>query len=399
MRVIYVVSLFPCWSETFIVREIRELLRMGVDVRIVSLRHPSETLVQSDARELQDRVIYPAPVLRTAVAAASAVLRHPLRELGRLFEIGGSMSAPPIERCKSLGAWWRITGLSAAMRKFDPDLLHAHWATYPSTAAMIAAERLDRPFSFTCHAHDIFTADHLLRPKLRRCAFGVTISDFNRRYLAQRLPNAGAERLRVVHCGIEPDVMPFHDGGRQSDPPLVLAVGRLDPIKGFADLVDACRDLRDRGMTFQCDIVGDGPLRAELQQRIDAAGLSAAVRLRGACKQEEVRGLLDRAVGGVGLRRGRRDPDHLQVGDALDFWRVEAFEPDRRLRLAAEMKLPGRAWLEFEVTEEEDGATIRQTAEFDPAGLAGLLYWYGVYPLHVLVFRGMLRGIAARATL
>ncbi len=296
MRVIYVVSLFPCWSETFIVREIRELLRMGVDVRIVSLRHPSETLVQSDARELQDRVIYPAPVLRTAVAAASAVLRHPLRELGRLFEIGWSMSAPPIERLKSLGAWWRITGLSAAMRKFDPDLLHAHWATYPSTAAMIAAERLERPFSFTCHAHDIFTADHLLRRKLRRCAFGVTISDFNRRYLAQRIPNAGAERLRVVHCGIEPDVMPFHDGGRQSDPPLVLAVGRLDPIKGFADLVDACRDLRDRGMTFQCDIVGDGPLRAELQQRIDAAGLSAAVRLRGACKQEEVRALMDRAT-------------------------------------------------------------------------------------------------------
>jgi uncharacterized protein YbjT (DUF2867 family) len=110
-----------------------------------------------------------------------------------------------------------------------------------------------------------------------------------------------------------------------------------------------------------------------------------------------LRGFADLLVGGVGVRRGRRHPEVLAVGDALDFWRVEAWEPDRRLRLAAEMKLPGRAWLEFEVSESEGVATIRQTAEFDPAGLAGLLYWYGVYPLHVLVFRGMLREIAARA--
>jgi hypothetical protein len=111
-----------------------------------------------------------------------------------------------------------------------------------------------------------------------------------------------------------------------------------------------------------------------------------------------LRGFVDLLVGGVGVRRGRRHPETLAVGDALDFWRVEAFEPDRRLRLAAEMKLPGRAWLEFEVTPNEEGVTIRQTDEFDPSGLAGLLYWYGVYPLHVLVFRGMLREIAVRAT-
>jgi hypothetical protein len=111
-----------------------------------------------------------------------------------------------------------------------------------------------------------------------------------------------------------------------------------------------------------------------------------------------LRGFVDLLAGGVGVRHGRRHPETLAVGDALDFWRVEAFEPDRRLRLAAEMKVPGRAWLEFEVAQDEGGTTIRQTAEFDPAGLAGLLYWYGIYPLHVLVFRGMLREIAARAT-
>jgi len=112
----------------------------------------------------------------------------------------------------------------------------------------------------------------------------------------------------------------------------------------------------------------------------------------------KLRGLVDRMLGGSGMRPGRRDPDALRPGDRVDFWRVEAFEPDRRLRLAAEMKVPGRAWLEFEVSGGKDGgSTIRQTAVFDPAGLFGLLYWYALYPMHQYVFGGMLRGIVSSA--
>ncbi|MEA3246988.1 MAG: SDR family oxidoreductase [Gemmatimonadota bacterium] len=110
-----------------------------------------------------------------------------------------------------------------------------------------------------------------------------------------------------------------------------------------------------------------------------------------------LRGYLDLLVGGVGTRRGRPDPATLRVGDAVDFWRVEAIEPGRRLRLAAEMRLPGRAWLEFEVTGTPKASTIRQTAIFDPAGWLGNAYWYALFPLHQLVFAGMLRGIARAA--
>ena len=99
-------------------------------------------------------------------------------------------------------------------------------------------------------------------------------------------------------------------------------------------------------------------------------------------------------MGGVGVRRGRPNDDTLRVGDPLDFWRVEAYEPPRLVRLYAEMKLPGRAWLEFEVTPCEGGSSIRQTAIFDPLGLWGLAYWYAIYPLHQCVFAGMLRNIA-----
>ena len=107
-----------------------------------------------------------------------------------------------------------------------------------------------------------------------------------------------------------------------------------------------------------------------------------------------LRGFLDLLMGGVGVRRGRPNDDTLRVGDPLDFWRVEAYEPPRLVRLYAEMKLPGRAWLEFEVTPCEGGSSIRQTAIFDPLGLWGLAYWYAIYPLHQCVFAGMLRNIA-----
>jgi uncharacterized protein YbjT (DUF2867 family) len=111
------------------------------------------------------------------------------------------------------------------------------------------------------------------------------------------------------------------------------------------------------------------------------------------------RGLLDRLVGGVGMRRGRRDPDVLREGEALDFWRVESVVPDRSILLRAEMKMPGRGWLQFEAISGENGASTElvQTAFFASRGLLGLLYWYGIYPLHGAIFSGMIDYITQQA--
>ncbi len=111
-----------------------------------------------------------------------------------------------------------------------------------------------------------------------------------------------------------------------------------------------------------------------------------------------MRGFLDLLAGGIGLRRGRPFADDLHPGEPLDFWRVETIEADRLLRLRAEMRVPGRAWLQFETTPAPGGTEIRQTAIFDASGLAGLLYWYSLYPFHRFVFAGMLRGIAKSAS-
>jgi hypothetical protein len=111
-----------------------------------------------------------------------------------------------------------------------------------------------------------------------------------------------------------------------------------------------------------------------------------------------LRGLLDRLIGGVGLRRGRRDPLHLRVGDSLDFWRVESIDPEKSLKLYAEMILPGKAWLEFKIEKLPNGESkIIQEASYSPRGLGGQLYWFAVSPLHFLVFPTMLRNIVRSA--
>ncbi len=111
----------------------------------------------------------------------------------------------------------------------------------------------------------------------------------------------------------------------------------------------------------------------------------------------QLRGALDRLMGGVGMSRERRDPDHMQVGDVVDFWRVESVKHPWFIRLAAEMKLPGQAWLQFQFNEVPDGTLLRSEALFKPSGLLGDLYWFALYPVHVFLFGGMLRAITAQA--
>jgi uncharacterized protein YbjT (DUF2867 family) len=110
-----------------------------------------------------------------------------------------------------------------------------------------------------------------------------------------------------------------------------------------------------------------------------------------------VRGLLDRLIGGPGLRRGRRHPTELLVGETVDFWRVDRLDRDRLVRLRAEMRLPGAAWIQWEMEADGDGSRLVQTALFAPTGLAGLVYWYALYPVHTVIFRALVRAVAREA--
>jgi len=293
-RVLYVVSLFPCWSETFIVREIDALIEAGVDVRILSLKRQSGLLIQSDAAKLLARVRAPRSPIPGLGYALMAWLRHPVRATGAAATIVAGTWRAPVVMLKSLGAFVRGIEHLAWVRHFDPELIHAHWATYPSTVAWALGRITRGPFGFTSHAHDIFLSRHLLSRKLQDAALAVTISRYNVEWLKCNVwPDAG-DKLEVVHCGVDLERSHWRPHGR--DKQLIVAVGRLHSIKGFDTLIEALALLRHGGRAFRCKLIGDGPMLAQLQALVREHGLQSHVELMGAQPQETVRQWLERAA-------------------------------------------------------------------------------------------------------
>lgn len=293
MRILYVVSLFPCWSETFIVREITALIAGGADVRILSLKAPSEKLVQPDAEALLPRVKHPYAPAEAAIHRARQFAKHSYAISRASARIAMRLAKQPREVAKSLEALGRGVEQLDWIQEFDPDVIHAHWGTYPSTVAWALSRILKKPFGFTCHAHDIFVNDHLLKEKIESAKVGVTISRFNVDYLSEKITPRARDRLSVVHCGVVLDATPFKREDRE--PGLIVAVGRLDPIKGFDVLVDALAILKKEGRTFRCKLIGQGPLEAELKGAARRHGIEDVLELAGAMPQAEVRAALYRA--------------------------------------------------------------------------------------------------------
>jgi glycosyltransferase involved in cell wall biosynthesis len=289
-RVVYVVSLFPCWSETFIVREIATLIASGVDVMIVSLKPPSEKMVQPDAEALLPRALHPLSAGKASIAWLGALFGHFGTLAGCSATIVRRLWREPRAMLKSLATLARAVEHLDRLRAFDPDIVHAHWGTYPSTAVWALAQMLKKPFGFTCHAHDIFIDNQLLKEKIEGAAVPVTISNYNVDWLARHATPAARTRLHVVHCGVDLGALPYRREGREAG--LIVAVGRLDPIKGFDVMLGALATLKKAGRTFRCRIIGEGPQRAELEAMISRDGLGANVELLGARPQAEVRAAL-----------------------------------------------------------------------------------------------------------
>lgn len=293
-RVLYVVSRFPAWSETFIVREIRTLLDQGVDVRILSLKRPSTDLVQADAAALLDRVRQPPALPVMLGRALRAWGTHPRRvSTAAAIVVAGTWRSPTV-LLKSLATLACALSQLPWLRRFDPQYIHAHWSTYPATAAWLLARVLQRPFGFTCHAHDVFVNRQLLPRKIADAALAVTISQHNVDWLDRNVSPLAQRKLEVVHCGVDLTHLPWRPDGRSGN--LILGVGRLVPMKGFGALIEALALLHARGVGFHCLLVGEGPQRAALQASVLAHGLRDKVELPGALPQEQVRAALDQAV-------------------------------------------------------------------------------------------------------
>lgn len=287
MRILYVVSLFPCWSETFIVREMHALIERGADIAILSLKPATEKIVQDRAAALLDRARHPRGAIASVFAFLGLVLRRPLTTLRFVATLCAGLWRQPVVLFKTLSAICRAAGQYDWMREFNPDLIHAPWATYPASVAWFLSRVLDKPFSFTSRAHDIFVEDHMMSSKLAQANLAVTITRNNVRHMARWMSAPGAVPVQVMHSALELDETVFSRDGRQ--PHRLLSVGRLDAIKGFDVLLPALAMLRDRGVPFESMVIGEGEERASLEALRQQLNLDDRVTFVGARPQTEVR--------------------------------------------------------------------------------------------------------------
>jgi glycosyltransferase involved in cell wall biosynthesis len=244
LRVAYLINVFPKLSETFIANELAELRRRGVDLRILSLRQPEEGL-------------------RHAFIEAAGLEPLTCRDPAR-FE--------------------------AVLRQFQPDLLHAHFATEPTEAARQWSQRLGVPYTFTAHGYDIRRkppADFAERANAARAL--VTVSEANRRHIIQAF-GVPSSHIRIIPCGVDTARFTPAPAREPASAPLIVAVARHVKVKNLSLLLEAGALLRDRGIAFRCALIGDGPCRPELEQQHATLRLGPAVEFLGALPQEAVLG-------------------------------------------------------------------------------------------------------------
>ena len=284
----YIVGTYPGLTTTFIDREVTALRGMGVQLRILSIRQPW-TKLSAEQEALRKDVTYLLPVkwLPLIISHLIYALTKPKRFFSMLVYL---LTRPhPSLRARLMTLIHFVEGVYAAymLRHTPGQHLHAHFIDRAATVAMVASRLLGIPYSVTAHASDIYVNPVLLKEKLANAKFASTCTAYNRSYLSQFGKDLFNHKLLCIYHGLELERYVNKQQPRLGRP-VILSVGQLQERKGLSYLVEACGVLRDRGIPFECRIIGEGPLRSTLQNQIQRLGLQDSVHLLGALPHEEV---------------------------------------------------------------------------------------------------------------
>jgi len=298
MRIGYVVKRFPRFSETFIVNEILHLESIGVEVTVFSLLKPSDERRHEQLKQVKAQVIYlPRQRATEHWAVEQTTMQSDSKTQVSIGAIDTPLAFEEFFAGKSGDETARLilqaTTVALLAEQHNIDHLHAHFASNPTTVALLAGRLANVPFSFTAHARDIYHCyvnrkyDNAQRSiKMQAATFVVTVSDYNKQHLQSLLPDCYQYRVKRLYNGV--DLNRFQMPSNRNIKPVFIAVGRLVEKKGFVDLVTACKLLCDKGYQFNCKLIGDGPLRPDLAQQIVQCNLESIVSLEGALTQNEV---------------------------------------------------------------------------------------------------------------
>ncbi|OZG29178.1 colanic acid biosynthesis glycosyltransferase WcaL [Williamsia sp. 1138] len=282
VQIVYLVSRFPRTSETFIVREVDGLSRLGrFDISLRSLFPSPDTAVHEASRRWTDRVRRPSGV-DALLAFGWALVRHPLALMTVLALVVAGHRRSPRLLPRALVTVVLACAHARDIGRTTPNAhIHAHYATYPALAAWVCHRLIGITYSFTAHAHDLYVDQSMLSRKMAEATFVVTISEYNRRLL--NLRNDVKTAVHVVHCGIETSNYPFRPREPAAEGPVrVLCVASLQEYKGHEILLRALAAGGTGVDRIELDLIGDGPLRAPLTELARDLGLGERVRFLGA---------------------------------------------------------------------------------------------------------------------
>jgi glycosyltransferase involved in cell wall biosynthesis len=283
---VYIIGTYPGLTTTFIDREIRALRLKGAHVRVVSVRKPHTTL-SADQEQLQGITSYLLPASWSQLIAGHLrfALTKPAVYFGTLFKLLTSPHPDFDAHLKTVLHFAEGVYAAERIQQEKCDHIHAHFVDRASTIALVAGRLLNVPYSVTAHANDIYVKPVLLDLKLSQASFVTTCTDYNRQHLEREYRLNG--KLHCFYHGLElEDYQP--ETHISAEIPLITAVGQLKEKKGFSYLLEACQILKDKGYAFRCQIIGEGPLRSVLEQKIHDFGLEKYVTLSGAIPHESV---------------------------------------------------------------------------------------------------------------
>lgn len=288
----YLTSWFPAATETFILDEVRDLRARGIAVEVFPLFGARGGEIHAGFGELREVTHYHRSLSWEMIGSQLHWLRR--RPMAYLGAWGEALRRNAPSRRLLLRTPFVVAKAALLARRIESGgfrHVHAHWATHPALAAWVVRSLTGIGYSFTAHAHDLYVDRAMLREKVERARFVVTISDYNRALLVDHCGPQAAGRIHVVRCGV--DLGRFGaPPRRRPDVPTFVCVASLREHKGHGVLLDACGILRTRGVRFRVALVGGGELRRALARRIAREGLSGAVELRGALPHEAIPGVL-----------------------------------------------------------------------------------------------------------
>lgn len=298
-KIAYFVEKFPSPTQTFVYREVLGLRAQGFSPKLFSIWPSDPKDLSPEAIPLSKDTFYIFPnfLLTFLIAHLKYLLTKPIRYLKAFSLIITQPNEPMINRWRSIRHF--IYGILAIqeMEKQKIRHIHTHFGWSASSIALVANQLLNIPFSLTLHAHGIYIDRLLLKAKMQRSRFVVTISEFNKKYLCDLFPEYRlSEKIHVVHCGLNSDIFrPPTKKRKHINNFTIVGIGQLDPRKGFHVLVETCRLLSEKNINYRCHVLGEGPERQRLEGMVKKYNLNGRVILPGHTPQEELRLILETA--------------------------------------------------------------------------------------------------------